>query len=357
MTKLNFNFNFKSIIIPRAIKVWLLICLSFLLLSFLLFYLRFFTSITDFTADKVYIYIPSGLNNKSFALRKELEEKHCLSNKSSFYWLADRMNLWSRIRPGRYCIVQGMSSYAIINMLKLAHQSPVMVVLKKYRTKEQLAGFLSHLLEPDSVTFLQAFVNSELLHRYNLTSDLFFTSIIVNTYKFFWNTSPEEFIDRSVAESMRFWNSRRQELAKKLGLSRQEIYILASIVDEETNKDEEKPIIASVYLNRLHKGMRLEADPTVKFCTRNFALRRILFKHLNQDCSYNTYLHAGLPPGPICTPSIASIDAVLNYKPSNYLFFCARPERDGYHNFASTLKEHMRNAKEFHKKLNQDRVF
>lgn len=350
------KFSFNNIGLSKASKIWILLTLGLFFLGVLAVYLRFFTSITNFQEDKVYIHIPSGPKSKAFALRDQLEKMQCLSSESAFYWLADRMKLWRRLSPGRYCISKGMSAYAIINMFKLAHQSPVVVVLKKYRTKEQLAGFLANLLEPDSLAFLRVFSNPEILSHYKLNEDLFFTMIIVNTYKYLWNTSPEQFIERSLVESKRFWNLTRQELAKKMGLSMQEVYTLASIVDEESNRDDEKPIIASVYLNRLRRGMRLEADPTVKFCTRNFALRRILFKHLNQDCRYNTYIHLGLPPGPICTPSIASIDAVLNYKPSNYLFFCARPERDGYHNFATTLAEHMRNARAFHRKLNYDKV-
>lgn len=339
-----------------SLRIGLFSALSLCFLGALIFYLRFFTSITNFSAEKIYILIPSNAPNRSLVLREQLEKEQLLSNKSAFYWLADYLHLWNRIRPGRYCIRKGMSAYEIIKMLKVSAQAPVTVTLKKYRTKEQLAGFLATLLEPDSASFLRAFSDAELLKRYQVNEDLFFTLIIINTYQFLWNTSPEQFIDRSLAESLRFWTPARLELANKLKLLPREVYILASIVDEESNKDDEKPIIASVYLNRLHKQMRLEADPTVKFCTRNFALRRILFKHLSQDCPYNTYLHSGLPPGPICTPSIASIDAVLNYSPSNYLFFCARPERDGYHNFATNLAEHMRNARAFHKKLNQDKV-
>jgi UPF0755 protein len=179
---------------------------------------------------------------------------------------------------------------------------------------------------------------------------------IPNTYEMWWTSDAYEFTGRMKKEYDRFWKGPRAEKAGDLGLSRQEVVILASIVEKETEKDDEKPVIAGVYLNRLKKGWPLQADPTLKFALGDFEIKRVLNVHKEVDSPYNTYTHTGLPPGPICIPSIASIDAVLDYRRHDYMFFCARADRSGYHAFARTLKEHNRNAKAYQKALDEQGI-
>jgi UPF0755 protein len=183
------------------------------------------------------------------------------------------------------------------------------------------------------------------------------TLFIPNTYEFYWNTSADKFIERMYVEYKHFWSKSRLNKAQKIKLTPEQVIILASIVEEETIKDDEKPTVAGVYLNRLHKNIRLQADPTVRFAVGDFEIKRILNKHLKIDSPYNTYKYAGLPPGPICIPTISSIDAVLNYKKHDYLYFCAKDDFSGYHAFAKTLKQHNINATKYRKALNKNRIY
>ncbi len=205
--------------------------------------------------------------------------------------------------------------------------------------------------EPDSVTISKFINNPDSLSKYNLDTNTILTAIIPNTYTFVWNTTMPRIFSRLFAEKQKFWNTQRVAAATALGLSEQQVYILSSIVEEETNKQEDKGKIASVYLNRLHSGMKLGADPTVKFALRDFGLKRIFFKHISYPSPYNTYLNAGLPPGPICTPSIKTIDDVLNAPSTNYLYFVAKPDFSGYSNFATSYDEHKKNAKAYQQAL------
>jgi UPF0755 protein len=182
-----------------------------------------------------------------------------------------------------------------------------------------------------------------------------FVLFIPNTYDFFWNTSADQFIRRMAEEQKKFWNSSRKEKAENAGLDIKNVIILASIVEKETVKDKEKPLIAAVYMNRLKKNWPLQADPTLIYAWNDFSIKRVLNKHKEIDSPYNTYLHTGLPPGPICLPSVSSIDAVLNHAANDFIYFCAKEDLSGYHNFAVTLDEHNRNAARYQaalKKLN-----
>ena len=296
------------------------------------------------------LLVPTG---SDFAtLIDSLESKKVLHNPKRFERWARSRGLDSSINPGRYQLKAGTSYASLINVLKSGRQTPVRVTFNNLRTPERLAGVLARKLEPDSLTWIKALTSDSLAKPYGLTSQTLFTLFIPNTYEFYWNTTPEAFLQRMKKESDRFWASRESKLAR-CGLSREEIYTLASIVYEETKRVAEMPRVAGVYLNRLRIGMALQADPTVKYAVKDFTLRRILHSHLEVDSRYNTYKYPGLPPGPICMPSIDAIDAVLDYEDHDYLYFCAKDDLSGAHVFARTLDEHNRNARAYARALNR----
>lgn len=260
-------------------------------------------------------------------------------------------NLTETLKAGRYELKAGMTYSKLINMLKSGNQSPVKVTFNNIRTLDRLAGAVSKRMEFDSVTLLKYLESDSVAASYGYTPATFMAMFIPNTYELYWNATPTEFLNRMQKESDRFWTSRDAKLART-GLSRVEVITLASIVYEETKFKNEMPRVAGVYMNRLRKGMPLQADPTVKFAVNDFTLKRVLLKHLNTDSPYNTYKNAGLPPGPISMPSIDAIDAVLNYEENEYFYFCAKDDLSGVHVFAATLDEHNKNARCYVQALN-----
>lgn len=329
--------------------------LFFLLGAFLfiisIFYFLFFASNTLRFSTKKYVYIRTGSDYETFI--KEMKDSNVIHHWSLFESVAKLFSLPKNIHPGRYEIQEGMGNFSIVNMFKKGHQSEVKLVLNKLKTKQDIIRKLSSQLEPDSNSWSMFFADTQFLQKYQIDSNQIQALFIPNTYYFYWNTTPNNVMEKLASYKIKFWNETRMEQAKQLNLSPMQIIIIASIVDEETNKNDEKPKIASVYLNRFRKGMKLGADPTVKFAVGDFSLRRILNIHLKKESPYNTYLVSGLPPGPICTPSESSINAVLKNEKTDYLFFCAKEDFSGYHNFANTYQEHLANAKRFQEVLNQ----
>ena len=295
--------------------------------------------------EEKYFYIHTGAtyeNVKDSLLKKEIL--------SGTFWLdkiAGYLNYDKSIKPGKYKINEGMSLVNFVRMLRAGRQSPVNLVITKLRTKEDLARKIGNNFECDSSSFIHFLNNNDSLLKYNVDTNTVITAVIPNTYTLTWNNTPSNIFNKIFAAQQKFWTKERKTKADSLHLSQKEVYILASIVEEETNKENDKGKIASAYLNRLHSGMRLAADPTVKFAMRDFGLKRILFKHLAFVSPYNTYKVTGLPPGPICTPSIKTIDAVLNAPVTDYIYFVARSDFSGYSNFAADYQEHMRNAKAY----------
>lgn len=267
-------------------------------------------------------------------------------------------SLLTTLRPftahsGRYVMHQGMSAWDVFVKLRLGAQDAVNMTVPSVRTLDRLAGSMARGLLLDSLTLLRALEDEDFIRSYGYDRATLPALIIPNTYQVYWDITLEGMMERMVKENKRFWNEERTAKAQALGLSTTEVVTLASIVDEETACNAEKPTIAGLYLNRLRKGMLLQADPTVKKAVGDWSLRRVLNEHLRCESPYNTYLHQGLPPGPLRIVSVAGIDAVLNAARHDYLYMCAKEDFSGTHNFATTLAEHQRNAQRYVHALNQ----
>lgn len=279
-----------------------------------------------------------------------------LKHHAAFRAYARRIDLAGTFKPGHYVVEPGMSVTEVARMLQLGMQTPVRVTINNVRIPSQLAGKLARQIDADSATILRALTSEKLAAELGFDSVTLFSMFIPDTYEFYWTVTPEEFVRRMKREYDRFWTPERDARRSRSGLSRLEVMTLASIVYEETRKTDEMPRIAGVYINRLRRGIPLQADPTVKYAMQDFGLRRILHRHLKTPSPYNTYVNKGLPPSPICMPGKNAIDAVLNFEHHDYIFFCARPTFDGYHNFARTLREHNANARAYSAELNRRRI-
>lgn len=289
-------------------------------------------------------------------LLKATGESGVISNERTLRRAARHMELASGFKPGYYRLKAGMNNKAIVRMFAGGWQSPVDISFSGYiRSLERFAGILGGKLEADSTRFAAALLDTATMHKYGFEPESFIGMFIPNTYEVYWTVSPEDFIARMYKEYKAFWNSERLAKARANGMTPKEVSTLAAIVIEESKYEPEMPRIAGVYINRLHKGMLLQADPTVKYALNMKGITRILNKHLKVDSPYNTYVYKGLPPGPITMPPIVALDAVLNYERHNYIFFCARETFDGQHNFAATLSQHMANARRYHKALDARR--
>lgn len=302
-----------------------------------------------------YLYIPTGSDYSSII--QILERDSILKDIRSFKWLAEKKNYPNHVYPGRYRLDSLMNNNDLIDKLRSGFQDPVKVVFNSIRTREQLAGKISKQIEPDSLTLIKLLYNDSLITEYGLIQETFTCIFLPNTYEFWWNTSAEKFIDRMYREYQRFWNDERKRKVAILNLTPEEVTTLASIVDEETYYSKEMPRVAGVYINRLRRRMHLQADPTLKFALGDFSIKRVLNVHKQIDSPYNTYKRYGLPPGPISIPSISAIDAVLNYESHSYLYFCAKSDFSGYHNFAKTLSQHNVNARNYQRALNKERIW
>lgn len=299
--------------------------------------------------EKKFLYIKTGSNYQQ--VKDSLVKNKMISGDFWIDKIADYSDYPQKVKPGKYKIENGMSLYHLMKMLRSGRQVPVNLVITKLRTKEDLAKKISTLFETDSLKAIQFLNNNDSLQPFNVDSNTVMTDVIPDTYTYTWNTPMKNIFKKLYEQEQKFWTPGRLQKAQRLQLSPQQVYTLASIVEEETNKLEDKGKIASVYLNRLKKGMKLAADPTVKFAMKDFGLKRIYEKYLLFPSPYNTYLNPGLPPGPICTPSTKTIDAVLNSPETDYLFFVARPDFSGYSDFASTYEQHEINAKAYQQAL------
>lgn len=305
-------------------------------------------------SQKTYLYIPTDASYQQ--LIDSIQQHHLLIDEKSFLSLAKDRKLKSRFKSGKYPITKGMNNRQILNMLIAGNQEPVTIAFRNIRLKENFAAIAARKLEFDSTSLIHLLDSSNFVQNYGFTTDNVYTLFIPNSYQMYWNISAKDFFIRMKKEYQNFWNKDRLAKAKEINLSPQEVTILASIVDAEALVDKEMPTIAGLYLNRLKKGMKLEADPTVIFANHDFSIHRVLNKQLRKESPYNTYLHKGLPPGPIMMPSIKAIDAVLNHKNHDYIYMCAKEDFSGYHNFSATLAQHLINAKKFQAALNQRNI-
>ena len=289
--------------------------------------------------ENKYFYIKTGAGYDD--VKRSLTDQKIISGTFFFNLIAKQVKYNRNVKAGRYEIKNGSSIISLIRMLKAGRQSPVRFVINKLRTKEDFAGKAGQQFEFDSTEVMNFITSNDSLATYHLDSNTVMTAVISNSYLFWWNVSFKNLFTRLADQKEKFWEGKRTQKATALNFTPEQVYTIASIVEEETAKQEDKGLVASVYINRLKAGMKLEADPTVKYAMRDFGLKRILHGHLAYPSLYNTYLHSGLPPGPICTPSINTIDAVLDAPQTNYIYFVAKPDFNGYSNFAATYQEHL----------------
>ena len=302
-----------------------------------------------------YIYIPS--NSEFTDVVKILLENGLLIKANSFEWLAKQKKYDTNIKAGRYKINRALNNNDLVNLLRSGKQTPIKVTFNNLRNKEQLAGKIGSQIEADSLSILKYITDTTFLNKLKLNTDNVACLFIPNTYEFYWNTSVEGFVNRMVKEYSDFWNSSRKKKAAEIKLNYYQVAVLASIVEKEQSiKRDERPEIAGVYLNRLKKRMKLESDPTLIFALGDFTIKRVLNKDKKVESPFNTYKNKGLPPGPICIPSINAIDAVLNASEHNYIFMCAKEDFTGYHNFAKTYAKHLVNARKYQKALNKRKI-
>ncbi len=300
-----------------------------------------------------FINIPTG-SGMDDVLRL-LSDKGVLQSMQSFE-IASKVKGYKAVKPGHYVFNKSMSNREIINMLQSGRQAPVKLVIYNIRTKAEFAGLVGRTLEIDSVEFLAKLNDPGLCAGYGLDTNNILILFVADNYDMKWNTTIDDFMKRMKGYYEKFWQGDRRDMARQMGYDPAQVTTLASIVEKECIFDRELPTVASVYLNRLRINMPLQADPTLKFAMQDFDAHRVTDRHKMYESPYNTYHHAGLPPGPICMPKKKSIDAVLHADSTGYLYFCANPDMSGYSIFSKTLAEQNKTAVEYRKKLDEMKV-
>ena len=320
------------------------------------FYQVFFVANTLVESDKPYLLkIPSNSVYKNVV--DKLYEERVINDALSFGFVAKVLGYQDGVKPGLYQIEPKMNNLQLVRMLRSGQQTPVRVTFNTVRTQEDLAEKISVNLEVSKEQFLELLQDSVYIRKFGFEEETVMSMFIPNTYEFWWDTSAEELFERMHKEYQSFWTEARSQKAQDLGLSKEEVSTLASIVQAESQKSDERPKIAGVYLNRLRIGMPLQADPTLVFAASDFSIKRLSAKQMAIDSPYNTYKYAGLPPGPINLPDINSLDAVLNPEKHNYLYFCAKEDFSGYHSFAVGYEEHLSNARRYQRALNAANIY
>jgi UPF0755 protein len=332
-----------------AMVIILIIALGFTGLNY---YLKYFSP--NVTGKQEYLYIHTGSDFNT--VYKTIQEQGMVKDTASFYKAAENMNYVSRVKPGRYHLHSGMSNRRLINMLASGTQEPVTLNFHNLRLKEEFAGFVAKKIEPDSTSIIRLLDSASYVQQYGFTTDNVYTMFLPNSYQLYWNTTPEKFFKRMYANYEKFWTPERKQKAAAINLNPIEVSVLASIVDAEALHDDEMPAVAGLYLNRLKKGMKLEADPTVIFAQNDFTIKRVLTRYLSINSPYNTYMHTGLPPGPIMMPSVNAVNAVLDYQKNDYIYMCAKADFSGYHAFATNMADHLVNAHKFQQALNDRNI-
>jgi UPF0755 protein len=313
---------------------------------------KFFGPAVSVKTDS-YLYIKTGSTYQD--VQHELTKNNFLRS-TLWFRTASKIIGFKNIKPGRYKLTDGMSMLNLVRMLNNGQQWPVNFVITKIRTKENLAAKTGAAFECDSLQMIHFLNNTDSLQPYGLDSNTVMAAAMPYTYEIKWNTTPGKIFRQLYTAYKVFWTPERKQKADSLHLTPAEVSTLASIMDEETNEPADRPNMASVYLNRIAKGMPLQADPTLKFAMKNFGLRRILNEHKEVQSPYNTYMNKGLPPGPICTPATETIDAVLNSPKTGYLYFVANSDFSGTHIFTTNYDDHMKYARLYQQELNKRNV-
>ena len=342
----------------KKIKRTIFGILSILVILSVFIFVKLYKSIiypNTSTKENYSLYINSTDDFET--IKKRLYSDSIIINKKSFEWLAKKLDYPKYIKSGHYIIKNGMNNNQLLNMLRSGSQTPVKFTFNNIRTIEQLATRIDEQLEIDSLSFLNAVKENTTLKEIGFNNNNYAALFIPNTYELYWNIDAEEFVEKMINEYNRFWNKDRLNKAKSLNITPIDVTILASIVNKETSKTSEMPRIAGVYLNRLKRNWLLQADPTLVFALGDFEIKRVLDIHKEIDSPYNTYKYVGLPPGPICIPSIAAIDAVLNAEKHKYFYFCAKDDMSGYHVFARNIREHNINAEKYRRALNKKKIW
>lgn len=335
--------NFKRIAALISVVV-----ITVLMIYGYMLYRDIFASNTNFSDQEVYLFIPSNTDYEG--VKKVISP--FIEDMDRFEKVAEKKDYPQREeKSGRFLLKKGMNSNEIINSLR--QNVPVNIAFNNQERLENFAGRIGTQIEADSLSLLNAFTDQKFLEENGFTKENVLSMFVPNSYEFFWNTSAVKFRNKMLKEYHKFWTEERLEKAKKLNLTPIQVSILASIVHKETVKEDERPKVAGVYLNRLVRGTKLEADPTVIYAVKlqsndfNQIIKRVLNKDLATDSPYNTYMYEGLPPGPIAMPDITALDAVLNPEKHNYIYFCASVTRFGYHEFGVTLAQHEANRRKY----------
>lgn len=308
-------------------------------------------------ARTAYVYIDAD-DTADTVYHKLYQAGGCSSLRlTGLKWMARYRGYEDGVRTGRYAIRPGENAYHVLSRLMRGYQEPVDVVIGSVRTLDKLVRNAARQLMTDSASLARVLADSAQLATWGYDKRTLPALFIPNTYEMWWNVSAEDFFRRMRQEHERFWSPERRAKAQELGLTPTEVATLASIVEEETNAADEKPVVAGLYLNRLRRGMPLQADPTVRFAVGDFGRQRVTYADLAIESPYNTYLHPGLPPGPIRVATPEGLDAVLDYARHNYLYMCAKEDFSGRHNFASNYADHLRNARRYQQALNKRKIF
>lgn len=297
-----------------------------------------------------FFYIKTGATYNNVV--NELKNKKIIKSRMIFNSVAKALK-YNVVKPGKYEVKKGMSLFNLIRMLKNGSQTPVDLVIIKFRTKEEFAHRIGKDFETDSLQMINFLNNSDSMKHYGLDTNTWACAIIPDTYTYFWNSTPSKIFSKLYAASQKFWTDDKIERLKENNLTPVQACTIASIVEEETNQKNDKENIASVYINRIQKNMPLQADPTIKFAMKNFGLKRIYEKYLSVPSPYNTYVNKGLPPGPVCTPSVETLDAVINAPKTDYIYFVADSDLNGNSVFSSTYQQHAKYAKLYQEALNK----
>jgi UPF0755 protein len=346
----------KNVRKPKSRKwTYVLVVLMFLFVSFsYYFYQIVYTPNVDTKGQPTFVYIKTGADFEE--VMDSVEAQNVVIDRLSLRFLAKLMDYPELVKPGRYELVDGSTNYQLISKLRAGLQTPVNVTFANVRLKKQLSEKLASYIEADQREIDSLLSDQSYVKSLGFDTTTVMTMFVPNTYELYWTTSAQDLLERMRKEYGRFWTEEREQKARNLGLSKAQVSILASIVEAESQKKDERARIAGVYLNRLKRNQPLQADPTVVFAVQDFTIRRVLNVHLQADSPYNTYRYAGLPPGPINLPSISSIDAVLNRENHEFYYFCAREDFSGYHAFARTHNEHIRNARRYQQALNERNI-